>query len=152
MLKRMRLVSFISIAAVGSVGAISATANDQFQLPSGSVKNKTYSVWVSQSFASRPFEPFNDCFRFTDQQLCIAGCGGECGPLSEVPLLGIWQAKVSCGGLNLVFIGAALTGPDKSVLGGSAVGRTQHTNFGVEGFLDSSCGAARKGVSPYKIP
>lgn len=150
MRRKIQVAFFISILAVWSVNIMSVAANDQ--LPTGSVKNKTYTVWVSQGFSSRPFEPFNDCFRFTDQQLCIAGCGGECGPLTEVPLLGIWQAKVSCGGLNLVFIGTALRGPNKNVLGGSAVGWTQHTNFGVEGVVDSACEASRRSASPYRMP
>jgi hypothetical protein len=116
-----------------------------------SVKDQTYDVWVSASFDSPPFPPFHDCFRFTNRRLCIDACG-DCGSLSEVPLLGIWQARVSCGGLNLVFVGTSMDGPDTPVIGGTAVGREQKTNFAIAGVANASCSpdaAVSRGTPPY---
>ena len=116
-----------------------------------SVKNKTYTVWVSSSFDDSPFPPFQDCFQFTKDQLCIAGCSGECGRLSEVPSLGVWEARVSCGGLDLRFKGTSLTEPATSVIAATGAGVAEGTNFAVEGIKDTcSLAASRSAGSRYK--
>lgn len=144
--KRMIFAAFSVLAVVTSATVYApAFAQTDTQAPTvdtaprASVKNKAYDVWVSPNFASPPYQPFHDCFRFSGRQLCIEGCGDECGPISEVPLLGVWQARVSCGGLNLVFIGTSLDGPATKVIGGSAAGSTESTNFGFEGVVNPSC-------------
>ena len=119
---------------------------------SSTVANKTYDLWVSQGFASSPFAPFHDCASFTRSQMCLAVCG-DCGPLSEVQFgsASIWQGKVPCGGLNLVFAGTSKNGPQANVIGASITGTTQGTNFGAEGIRDQSCSLAssQTGKSPY---
>jgi hypothetical protein len=155
MFKRAILATFVLLAAVADLGMVSRvaaqTSTIDLESQASSVKNRTYDVWVSPSFISPPFVPFHDCFRFTASTLCIDQCGG-CGPLFEVPRLGIWQARVSCGGLNLVFIGTSLSGPAKEVLGGSGIGRAEGTNFGVEGVENADCSlspANLTGATPY---
>jgi hypothetical protein len=113
-----------------------------------SVMNKTYDLWVSQGFASPPFQPFHDCATFTKTKMCLAQCG-DCGALSEVQLgpVSIWKGEVPCGGLNLVFTGTSRNGPEVPVIGASAVGNTQRTNFGAEGVRDQSCSLASTSTS-----
>lgn len=143
----MKILSTIGWALVAAgfiVTGPSAHAN--------SVKNKTYTVWVSSSFDQSPFVPFQDCFQFTKDQLCIAGCPGECGRLFEVPALGLWEARISCGGLDLRFKGTSFTEPATSVIGASGVGVAEGTNFSVAGVKDS-CSLAtssRSGAPRYK--
>ena len=124
----------------------------QAPVVSSTVANKTYDLWVSQGFANPPFFPFHDCASFTKTQMCLAQCG-DCGPLSEVQFGGatIWQGKVPCGGLNLVFTGTSKNGPQANVIGASLTGTTQATNFGAEGIQDQSCslGFSQTGKSPY---
>src|SRR2546427_3474923 len=104
------------------------------------VANRTYDLWVSQGFVGPPFVPFHDCASFTKTQMCLAVCG-DCGPLSEVQFgaASIWQGRVPCGGLNLLFTGTSKNGPEAAVIGASVTGRTQGTNFGAEGIQDQSC-------------
>lgn len=117
-----------------------------------SVTNKTYDVWVSQSFASAPFTPFHDCATFTKTKMCLAQCG-DCGALSEVQIgaTSIWKGSVPCAGLNLVFTGTSISGPQANVIGASSVGTLEGTNFGLEGVQNQSCSlaAAATGKSPY---
>ena len=117
-----------------------------------SVKNKTYTVWVSSSFDQSPFLPFQDCFRFTKDQLCIAGCPGECGRLSEIPSLGLWEARVSCGGLDLRFKGTSFTAPATSVIGAVGIGVVEGTNFSAAGVKDSCSleSSSRSAAPRYK--
>lgn len=105
-----------------------------------SVANKTYDLWVSQGFASPPFVPFHDCAFFTKTQMCSALCG-DCGPFSEVQFgsTSIWQGRVPCDGVDLVFTGTSKNGPEANVVGASVTGTTQGTNFGAEGVQDQSC-------------
>jgi hypothetical protein len=119
------------------------------------VTNKTYDVWVSQSFATPPFTPFHDCATFTKTKMCLAQCG-DCGPLSEVQIgtTSIWKGTVPCGGLNLVFTGTSISGPQANVIGASSVGGSEGTNFGLEGVQNQSCSlaAAAAGKSQYAKP
>ncbi len=116
------------------------------------VMNKTYDVWVSQGFGTPPFTPFHDCATFTKTKMCLAQCG-DCGGLSEVQIgaTSIWKGQVPCGGLNLVFTGTSLNGPQAPVIGAAAVGNLEGTNFGLEGVQNQSCSlaAAAAGKSPY---
>jgi len=109
-------------------------------MANSSVKNKTYSLWVSPGFVGPPFSPFQDCATFTKTQMCLARCG-DCGTLSEVQFgtASIWQGKVPCGGLNLVFTGTSRNAPEIPVIGASVVGETEHTSFGAEGVQDQAC-------------
>lgn len=119
------------------------------------VANRTYDLWVSQGFVGPPFVPFHDCASFTKTQMCLAVCG-DCGPLSEVQFgaASIWQGRVPCGGLNLLFTGTSKNGPEAAVIGASVTGRTQGTNFGAEGIQDQSCSllSTPTGKSPYAKP
>ena len=124
----------------------------QAPVVSSTVANKTYDLWVSQGFASPPFVPFHDCVSFTKTKMCSAVCG-DCGPLSEVQLesASLWQGRVPCGGLNLVFTGTSESGPEANVIGASLTGMAEGTNFGVEGIQDRSCslGLSQTGKNPY---
>ena len=119
------------------------------------VANRTYDLWVSQGFAVPPFFPFHECASFTKTQMCLAVCG-DCGPLAEVQFgaASIWQGRVPCGGLNLLFTGTSKNGPEAAVIGASVTGRTQGTNFGAEGIQDQSCSllSTPTGKSPYAKP
>lgn len=149
-MRAIKSFAYTMIAASSIVTSVIANAHDV-----NSVKNKTYSVWVSQSFSTSPFEPFHECFRFTHTQLCVLGCGGSCGPLSEIPSAGLWEASVPCQGLNLKFKGTSYNGPDTSVIGASVIGYTEQTNFAAEGIKDHSCyqtntrASERASKSPY---
>lgn len=142
----MKILSTIGCAIIAAsfiIASPSARAN--------SVKNKTYSVWVSSSFDESPFPPFQDCFQFTKDQLCIAGCAGECGRLSEIPSLGLWEARVSCDGLDLRFKGTSFTEPATSVIGAAGVGAVEGTNFAVEGIKGNCSIATSRSAAPrYK--
>lgn len=143
----MKVLSTIGCAIVAASFIITCpTAH------ANSVKNKTYTAWISSSFDQSPFLPFQDCFRFTKDQLCIAGCPGECGWFSEIPSLGLWEARVSCGGLDLRFKGTSFTGPEATVIGASGTGVVEGTNFAVGGVKDScSLPASAKSAAPrYK--
>ena len=115
------------------------------------VAGKTYDVWVSQGFASPPFTPFHDCYRFTKNTITTDACGGS-GPLTEIHfgLYTIWSASLSCGGVNLNFNGTSIDSPEIPVMGGSLVGVAEATNFGFEGVENSSCSlTAPQGQNPY---
>jgi hypothetical protein len=145
---------FIIVVLFGLVYLSGLPALGQASSSAAGVANKIYDIWVSQGFASIPFEPFLDCAIFTKTQLCIARCG-DCGPFSEIELgVTLWKARVPCDGLNLVFTGTARNGPETSVIAATVVGRTEQTNFAVEGVRDETCAVdlARTGVNPYQKP
>ena len=125
------------------------------------VKNKSYDLWVSQSFSTPPYAPFHDCLRFPPQQACLDLCG-DCGNVVETRLglsLTLWSATVPCGGLNLQFVGTSVDGnlfpggAGADVLGGIVRGATELTTFGAEGIANPTCTvgtAAGRGISnPY---
>ena len=120
-----------------------------------SVMNKTYDVWVSQGFATPPFQPFHDCATFTRTRVCLAQCG-DCGGLQEVQFgnASIWKGVVPCQGLNLILTGTSNSGPEIPVIGASIVGNLEGTNFGLEGVQNQSCSlsAAATANSPYRKP
>jgi len=145
---------FLRGVFTGEKGSASVHSCDRDH--TSSVINKTYDLWVSQSFADRPFQPFHDCATFTKTQMCLPQCG-DCGPLSEVQLgpNSIWKGEVPCGGLNLVFTGTSRNGPATAVIGASVVGNTEATNFAAEGIRDQSCSlgfATTNGKHLYSKP
>ena len=139
---------------LSTIGCVIITASFIIACPAAranSVKNKTYTVWVSSSFDESPFLPFQDCFQFTKDQLCVAGCSGECGRLSEIPSLGLWEARVSCGGLDLHFKGTSFTEPATSVIGAAGAGVVEGTNLAVEGIKGNCSIATSRSAAPrYK--
>jgi hypothetical protein len=148
MILRKRDVLLIVSMLVLAVTALAADPPAATPVPM-TVKGKVYDVWVSQSFAPPPREPFHDCARFTETQMCLDQCG-DCGVLQEYPVFGtpqftFWIGRVPCGDLNLVFVGTShdgLPGPGGMpvpVMGASAVGTTQGSSFGVEGTANMSC-------------
>lgn len=122
-------------------------------------QNLTYDVWVKASFN---VEPFHDCARFSGNEMCLDGCG-DCGPLVIVDSMGpsgavtVWQARVPCGGLNLVFAGTSFDGLSfgfgANVIGGSGAGLVESTAFGIEGQENVACGVVEPTeVNPYRTP
>lgn len=139
----LRSVGFAIIAASFIITCHAARAH--------TVANKTYTVWVSSSFDADPFPPFQDCFQFTKDRLCVAGCPGECGRLHELPSSGLWEARVSCDGLDLRFKGVSVTSPATSVIGAAGTGVAEGTNFAVEGIEGECSMATRRNTAPrYK--
>jgi len=152
----LRLRVMTTAVVLGMVSLFVMPGLSQAPSMASSVMNKTYSLWVSQSFAAPPYPPFQDCARFSKTQMCLAQCG-DCGPLSEVQLgdVSIWTAKIPCGGLNLLFQGVSRNGPQLPAVGATVVGLTQQSNFGAEGLQDQSCsiGPSRvAGGTPYSKP
>ena len=107
------------------------------------VANKVYAVNVLTSFGTS----FTDCFRFTDTTFSIDGCG-DSGPFKEIPISGLsgvtgWGATISCGGLNLVWMGTSVDGAPliqgADVVGSTAIGKTQGTTFSVNGLGTDTC-------------
>jgi hypothetical protein len=150
-MKLPRLVIVASLLVVVTL-LVGGPVIAQAPVVSSTVANKTYDLWVSQGFAGPPFVPFHDCVSFTKSKMCSAVCG-DCGPLSEVKFesASLWQGKVPCGGLNLVFTGTSESGPETNVIGASLTGTTEGTNFGTEGVQDQSCslGISQTRKNPY---
>jgi hypothetical protein len=148
-LQRLLVAGILLVAATLLIGG---PVIAQAPVVSSTVANKTYDLWVSQGFASPPFVPFHDCVSFTKTKMCSAVCG-DCGPLSEVKFESatLWQGKVPCGGLNLVFTGTSENGPEANVIGASVTGTAEGTNFGTEGVRDQSCsiGLSKTTKNPY---
>jgi hypothetical protein len=121
------------------------------------VKGKTYDLWVSQSFAGPPYDPFHDCAIFTASTMSLAQCA-DAGPLTDVPLFGtpifsLWLGTVPCGGLDLFFMGTSFDGSAigaVDVMGGFGWGITESTTFGAEGVANPGCVLVQTdGVNPY---
>lgn len=152
--KKWLLATSLLLGVAAVIFALPLTAAAPMT-PASSVMNKTYDLWVSQGFATPPFQPFHDCATFTKNKMCLAQCG-DCGGLSEVQLgsVSIWKGEVPCAGLNLVFTGTSTSGPQVPVIGASAIGLAEATNFGAEGVQNQSCSlsAASAASAPYKRP
>jgi len=152
---KRRLLLSLPLAACILILAASASAQD-------TVKNKTYDVWVSQSFATPPYAPFQDCLYFPPGQVCLAQCG-DCGTVAEAKIgafgLSFWTGTVPCGGLNLQLVGTSVDGnllagqSGADVAAASIVGTAQGTTFGLQGVADPLCLVAGSGAkSPARNP
>jgi hypothetical protein len=96
----------IVVASLSLFGQVTTGTGSIDENEADRVAGNTYDLWVSQGFASPPFEPFHDCLHFTNTTITTDICG-DAGPLSEIRFGGItlWQGSVPCGGLNLRFTG-----------------------------------------------
>ena len=79
-------VLITALAVIISVGLFTANQSGQGDIveaadgegvpPGSSPSGKTYTVWISQSFAPPPFPPFQDCMRFgADGSFLVDGLG-----------------------------------------------------------------------------
>jgi hypothetical protein len=108
------------------------------------VAGKSYTTWVSASFAGSPFTPFQDCYRFSATVLTIVGCA-DSGPFVQFPgiIAGLdsqFVSLVDCGGLNLLLLGTSVDGApigfQANTMGGNILGITERTAFAIEGIQD----------------
>ena len=137
-----RVVSrvLVSLGLAVSFGSV-AGATD-----SNVVAGRTFSVWVSPSFGVSPYAPFQDCARFSANQMCLDGCG-DCGALVEAPLvpplINLWVGQVPCGTLNLVWVGTSIdlaAAPDgANVMSASGLSATSAISYAMEGVEDPNC-------------
>lgn len=130
------------------------------QPASATVRGKQYSIWVSPSFGVSPYPPFQDCATFTQTTMDFAGCGdGQNGVIASETNLGsaaltLWVGIEPCSGLNLLAIGTSFDGSTlpigADVMGGSIIGLTEGSSFGIEGVRDQ-CPAplSLDGGNPY---
>ena len=150
---------FAALALAGvAVGLLLVSPVTAQNSSTSRVQGRVYDLWVSPSFAVPPYQPFHDCARFTETQMCLDGCGGSCGRLSEIPSGGaktLWHGKVPCGGLNLEFTGVSYDGfgtpTGQPVMGGIGVGNAENSTFGVEGVVNPACVLPPPLRNPYAM-